>query len=80
MPFKIPEQTPAGPYLLRVDMVFNYWNSVAQLYPACAQIVVESNATGTLPATGVKFPEAYDPSMPGKYQLGLILDCANSNG
>lgn len=66
MPFKISEQTPAGAYLLRVDLVFNYWNTVAQLYPSCAQIIVESNATGALPKTGVRFPEAYEPSMPGK--------------
>jgi hypothetical protein len=68
MPFRIPEQTPAGTYLLRVDMVFNYWTTPAQLYPACAQIIVESTATGALPATGIKFPEAYDPSMPGEFR------------
>jgi hypothetical protein len=69
MPFKIPEQTPAGAYLLRVDLVFNYWNSPAQLYPACAQIVVESSAFGALPKTGIKFPEAFDPGMPGKSNI-----------
>jgi hypothetical protein len=78
MPFKIPTQTPAGAYLLRVDMVFNYWNSPAQLYPACAQVLVEGNATGALPK-GVKFPEVYDPSMPGKFPLAdicpIVLVC-----
>lgn len=65
MPFKIPSQTPAGQYLLRVDLVFNYWTTPAQLYPSCAHIIVESKATGALPK-GVKFPEAYDPKMPGE--------------
>jgi len=65
MPFKIPEQTPAGAYLLRVDMVYNYYWSPAQLYPSCAQILVESAATGALPK-GVKIPEVLFPDMPGE--------------
>jgi hypothetical protein len=71
MPFKIPEQTPAGQYLLRVDHVFNYWRSPAQLYPSCAHIEVESTASGGLPE-GVKFPEAYEPDMPGENPAGIL--------
>ena len=71
MPFKIPTQTPAGLYLLRVDLVFNYWHTPAQLYPSCAQIRVESTATGSLPK-GVKFPEVYDPKAPGEYPAGQL--------
>lgn len=67
MQFKIPEQTPAGAYLLRVDMVYNYADHVAQVYPSCAHIMVESGVMGALPKTGVKFPEAYYPDMPGKH-------------
>ncbi|KAF2820353.1 hypothetical protein CC86DRAFT_374518 [Ophiobolus disseminans] len=64
MPFKIPTQTPPGSYLLRVDMVYANGDYATQLYPSCAQILVESSATGALPK-GVKFPEAYEPSQPG---------------
>jgi primosomal replication protein N len=66
MPFKIPAQTPAGKYLLRVDLVYNYWQTEAQLYPTCAHIEVENSVSGDLPK-GVKFPEAYEPSMPGEW-------------
>ena len=65
MPFQIPKQTPAGQYLLRVDFVYNHWIGTAQLYPSCAHVEVESAASGALPK-GVKFPEVYDPAMPGK--------------
>ena len=65
MPFVIPTQTPAGQYLLRVDMIYNYGKTVAQLYPSCAQIQVESSATGELPK-GVKIPETLYPEMPGE--------------
>lgn len=72
MPFKIPEQTPAGEYLLRVDLVFNTWQvDYAQTYPSCAHIEVTSAASGSLPS-GVKFPEVYRPDMPGKRERPVV--------
>ncbi|ETS73783.1 hypothetical protein PFICI_14729 [Pestalotiopsis fici W106-1] len=71
--FKIPAQTPAGQYLLRMDevntgleehnAVFNS-TSPAQLYPSCAQIQVESDFTDPLPQ-GIKIPEALQHTSPG---------------
>lgn len=63
--FTLPKQTPAGQYLLRVDQI---WPGVyesgehgliqiePQLYPACAQIKVESAIIGKL-SIGIKMPE-----------------------
>ncbi|KAF2688408.1 lytic polysaccharide monooxygenase [Lentithecium fluviatile CBS 122367] len=65
MPFKIPEQTPTGSYLLRIDLLYTTGWYPAQLYPTCAHILVEGAAEGALPK-GVKFPEVYDPKMPGE--------------
>ncbi|KAI1284704.1 glycoside hydrolase [Xylaria sp. FL0933] len=70
--FKIPLQTPPGQYLLRIDMIWpgtviNQSNDTlyAQLYPSCAQIQVESDAsTNTLPK-GINIPEGLSPSSPG---------------
>jgi len=69
--FNIPAQTPAGQYLLRVDLVntgLKYDNSdsqvPAQLYPGCAQILVESKFGGELPA-GIKIPEDFSHASPG---------------
>lgn len=63
----VPKQTPAGEYLLRIDVVYHHYsNEVPQLYPACAQIVVDGDAMEALPEGGVQFPEAYDPKEPGK--------------
>lgn len=62
---RLPKQVPAGQYLLRVDQI---WpgddNREAQHYPACAQIEVESDFVGKLPA-GVKIPEGLSRDMPG---------------
>lgn len=70
--FKIPEQTPAGQYLMRMDVPWSgminpyihHGEALTQLYPSCAQINVRSKATGQLPK-GVKIPEIFSPDVPG---------------
>ncbi|CAJ2509423.1 Uu.00g144490.m01.CDS01 [Anthostomella pinea] len=72
--FQIPPQIPAGQYLLRFDLVNTgthgvyanneTWTDPAQLYATCAQIQVESAASGALPA-GIGIPEAMSPDSPG---------------
>jgi hypothetical protein len=71
--FTLPKQTPEGQYLLRVDQI---WPGVyesgehgitqiePQLYPACAQIEVESAISGDLPK-GIKIPEGLSNLSPG---------------
>jgi hypothetical protein len=43
-----------------------------QLYPACAQIEVESAITGELPK-GIKIPEGLSNTSPGMERLSLYL-------
>lgn len=72
---KIPKQTPAGQYLLRVDQIWPgyYWKegntivrgSEGQLYPSCAQIEVESEVVGGKLPKGIKIPEDFSPASPG---------------
>ncbi|KAK3319417.1 glycoside hydrolase [Apodospora peruviana] len=74
--FKIPPQTPAGQYLMRMDVVMSgvvtEWTKpgdlgiLAQFYPSCAQLNILSNATTTttLPK-GVAIPEIFAPDRPG---------------
>jgi hypothetical protein len=71
MVFKIPQQTPAGEYLLRMDLIWPglwqppiYVSDGAQFYPTCAQILVKSNVTGSLPE-GIKIPEGFNKTEPG---------------
>jgi len=67
--FTVPPQTPAGQYLLRLDLLWpgligpaniggeNFPNgSMAQLYPSCAQLNIESDFSGDLPQ-GIRIPE-----------------------
>ncbi|KFA73044.1 hypothetical protein S40288_03256 [Stachybotrys chartarum IBT 40288] len=61
--FRIPEQTPAGDYLLRLDLIWPglyqppiYVGGQAQMYASCAQISVKSNVNGSLPQ-GIRIPE-----------------------
>jgi hypothetical protein len=59
--FKLPEETPPGKYLMRMDTNWprgNYPGSVedVQYFPTCAQIEVGSEATGELPK-GFRIPE-----------------------
>ena len=79
--FKIPTQTTAGEYLLRVDapwvtgLTWNRWDPAdkinrSQLYPSCVQILVKSNATGPLPP-GVRIPEDMSAESPGTSVLFL---------
>ncbi|KAI9895993.1 hypothetical protein N3K66_009062 [Trichothecium roseum] len=63
--FTIPEETPAGDYLLRMDLVVPglweppiYTADVAQLYATCAHLSIASEATGSLPE-GIKIPEGF---------------------
>jgi hypothetical protein len=72
--FKIPKQTPAGQYLLRIDLIwpgllYNLRGQIvtdgeAQLYPSCAQIEVESEIEGSLPQ-GIHIPEDVRKKSPG---------------
>ncbi|KAF1973817.1 hypothetical protein BU23DRAFT_567922 [Bimuria novae-zelandiae CBS 107.79] len=68
-PFKIPKQTPAGQYLLRIDLMWpgtrEWGDGLAQLYPGCVQIEVESVVKGSLPKGGVKIPEILARGKPG---------------
>jgi hypothetical protein len=72
--FNIPKQTPAGQYLMRVDIIWSdfYYQGVghnsSQLYPSCVQIEVESEVKGELPK-GVKIPEIFFPEEPGKFRF-----------
>ena len=72
--FKLPKETPKGQYLLRAASVWQgSWYtyegvphiSEGQLYHSCAQIQVESDATGSLPK-GVLIPEAFQYDKPGQ--------------
>lgn len=80
---KIPAETPAGQYLLRVDLIFlglDYLGAVTggQLYPSCVQLLVQSPIKGNLPK-GIKIPEDFSNSSPGKFDVyartccGLLL-------
>ncbi|ORY14706.1 glycosyl hydrolase family 61-domain-containing protein [Clohesyomyces aquaticus] len=68
--FSIPKQTPKGQYLMRVDIIWSeFWylgktNGIAQMYPSCVQIEVESEVEGELPR-GVRIPEIFFPDQPG---------------
>jgi hypothetical protein len=72
--FKVPKQTPAGQYLLRVDLIWPgllyildgkvISDGEAQLYPSCAQIEVESEATEPMPQ-GISIPEDLGTKSPG---------------
>ncbi|KAI9159064.1 putative endo-beta-1,4-glucanase D [Paramyrothecium foliicola] len=72
--FKLPKQTPTGQYLLRVDLIWPglLWikdgkvitDGHAQFYASCAQIEVESDASGSLPC-GIRIPEDVSLKSPG---------------
>ena len=86
--FKIPEQTPAGQYLMRMDLPWsgminqyiNHGDVLTQLYPSCAQLNIKSSATGSLPK-GVKIPEIFSPDVLGAfvfllcYLVSICLFC-----
>ncbi|KAL6364161.1 hypothetical protein LRP88_02077 [Fusarium phalaenopsidis] len=66
--FNIPEDTPNGEYLLRVEHIGVHGAHVgqAEFYPACAQVKIIGGGSGSSPpGPTVKFPGAYkktDPS------------------
>lgn len=65
--FTLPEETPAGQYLLRVEGIALHGASTfegAQFYISCAQIEVTSTSTAT-PAPDVKIPGVYTGHEPG---------------
>ncbi|KAF1994663.1 hypothetical protein P154DRAFT_613009 [Amniculicola lignicola CBS 123094] len=72
LPFKIPTQTPAGQYLMRMDIIWsgmtdNYTkigDSLGQMYPSCAQLNIVSGSKVAFPQ-GVKIPEIFSPEAPG---------------
>ncbi|KAL0261156.1 hypothetical protein SLS55_004852 [Diplodia seriata] len=65
--FPLPEETPAGEYLLRVEQVGLHGASEvggAQFYISCAQIKVTGSGSGS-PAPTVKIPGVYTGEEPG---------------
>lgn len=64
---KLPPQTPAGQYLLRIDQIWPGAGSSAppQQYPACAHIEVEPNSHSNPLPKGVKIPESLCSDCPG---------------
>ncbi|KAB2571981.1 putative fungal cellulose binding domain protein [Lasiodiplodia theobromae] len=65
--FPLPEETPAGEYLLRVEHVGLHGASEvggAQFYISCAQIKVTGSGAGS-PAPTVKIPGVYTGEEPG---------------
>ncbi|KAI0805727.1 glycosyl hydrolase family 61-domain-containing protein [Xylaria sp. FL0064] len=68
--FNVLKETPAGEYLLRVDLVntgvfeFNFTTFPAEVYPSCLQIRVESDFQGSLPQ-GIKILEDLMHASPG---------------
>ncbi|RFU29943.1 lytic polysaccharide monooxygenase, partial [Scytalidium lignicola] len=65
--FTIPESTPNGDYLFRVEQIaLHVAQSVggAQFYLSCGQITVTGGGSGT-PGPLVAFPGAYSPTDPG---------------
>lgn len=65
MNFSIPETTPPGKYLLRVEHLYvrSEFNST-QFYVACAQVNVLGEGKGDM-GKGVRFPGAYRLEDPG---------------
>ncbi|KAF2682062.1 lytic polysaccharide monooxygenase [Lentithecium fluviatile CBS 122367] len=82
MNFTIPERTPPGKYLLRVEHLYvrPVWNTT-QFYIACAQVEVVGPGGGN-PGPLVEFPGAYTLEDPGiwvdesmyEYPLTGLLD------
>lgn len=65
--FTLPEETPAGQYLLRAEAIALHGASTvggAQFYISCAQIEVTSSSTAT-PAPTVDIPGLYTGEEPG---------------
>ncbi|KAI9151997.1 Endo-beta-1,4-glucanase D [Paramyrothecium foliicola] len=65
--FTLPEQLPAGNYLMRAEHVGLHGAGSfggAQFYIGCAQLSVSGTGTGS-PSPVVKFPGAYDGNEPG---------------
>ncbi|KAI0311611.1 glycosyl hydrolase family 61-domain-containing protein [Amylostereum chailletii] len=67
--FTIPENTKAGSYLLRSEIIALHLASDfggAEFYPACAQLKVTGDGTD-VPESTVSFPGAYNDNDPGIY-------------
>ena len=64
--FKIPEKTPPGEYLMRVEHIglHEAFKGKAQFYIECAQINIAGPGGGS-PAPLVKIPGIYTADMPG---------------
>ncbi|KAF2263084.1 hypothetical protein CC78DRAFT_605021 [Lojkania enalia] len=71
--FNVPPQTPAGQYLMRLDIIWSgfipqgdgtFPPILGQMYPSCAQIEIESDSSGPLPR-GVRIPEIFSPNSTG---------------
>ncbi|CAG9990932.1 unnamed protein product [Clonostachys byssicola] len=61
VPFKIPETTPPGKYLIRAEQVFPFNSdfNATQFYVNCAHLDIVGPGGG-IPVPTVKFPGAYD--------------------
>ncbi|KAI3547895.1 cellulose-growth-specific protein [Colletotrichum filicis] len=65
--FKLPEETPAGQYLMRIEHIGVHGAGDfggAEFYFNCARIEVESDSTA-VPGPSVKIPGLYDGHEPG---------------
>ena len=71
MNFSIPEATPPGEYLLRVEHLYvrPVYNTT-QFYIACAQVRIRGPGGGT-PGPIVEFPGAYDLKDPGRWMRAV---------
>lgn len=71
--FKVPEQTPSGQYLMRMDIIWagmtnpyvKLGEDLGQMYPTCAQLNIVSKSNTPFPK-GVKIPAIFAPDQPGK--------------
>jgi hypothetical protein len=65
--FRIPQATPSGDYLVRIEHIALHGASSpggAQPYMSCGQITVTNGGNGN-PGPLVSFPGAYSPTDPG---------------
>ena len=73
---------------MRIDLMWpairEYHDHIAQMYPGCAQLEVESEYEGSLPKPGVKIPEVLEIGQPGMKSIlrqnnSMITNSRNRN-
>lgn len=78
--FKIPEEIPAGQYLVRLEHIAIHNAAAprsAQYYTSCAQVEIASTGTG-VPGPLVKIPGLYNETDPGLHFDRTFLDGLSS--